>query len=108
MAGGEVASTENGSEDGKTGLSVKQQALFEGVPEKSVCWMSHIDYIKTVPMEYQFLAAIERCPCAALGNVRKKLYGIQFRPEVTHTEFGKQILHDFLFSICGCKGDWNA
>ena len=108
MAGGEVTRAENGSEYGKTRLSVKPAVLFEGVAEESVCWMSHTDYIKTVPQEYQVLAATEKCPCAALGNAEKKLYGVQFHPEVTHTEYGKQILHNFLFSVCGCKGDWNA
>ena len=108
LLGGTVSSAENGSEYGKTLLRVKNQALFEGVPAQSVCWMSHTDYISAVPDGFQIIAATEKCPCAALCSDEKKLYGVQFHPEVTHTEYGTQILRNFLFSVCGCKGDWDA
>ena len=68
--------------------------------------MSHTDYVKTVPEGFTVTASTEHCPCAAMADEARKLYGVQFHPEVTHTEYGKQILRNFLFSICGCTGDW--
>ncbi|MCR4892135.1 MAG: glutamine-hydrolyzing GMP synthase [Lachnospiraceae bacterium] len=108
MTGGVVSGAENSSEYGKTLLKVKQHALFQDLPEESVCWMSHTDYISSVPEGFQILANTEKCPCAAMANDERKLYGVQFHPEVTHTAYGKQILHNFLFNICECKGDWDA
>ncbi len=108
MTGGRVTGAENSSEYGKTLLKVKEHALFRDVPEESICWMSHTDYICSVPDSFSIIAFTDKCPCAALGSDEKMLYGVQFHPEVTHTEFGRQILHNFLFSICGCSGDWNA
>ena len=108
LSGGSVSAAENGSEYGKTRLWVKKHPLFQDVPEESICFMSHTDFISTLPEGFRVIAETEKCPCAALGNDEKKLYGVQFHPEVTHTEFGREILQNFLFSICGCKGDWNA
>ena len=108
LSGGTVSAAENGSEYGKTLMRTRQHILFRNVPEKSVCWMSHTDFISAAPKDFQVLAGTEKCPCAALGNDGKKLYGVQFHPEVTHTEFGREILHNFLFSVCGCRGDWDA
>lgn len=106
MAGGEITSAENSSEYGKTKLFTLSNALFDGIPNDSICWMSHTDYIKTPPKGFQVIAHTEKCPCAAMCDEGRKLYGIQFHPEVTHTVYGKQILHNFIFSICGCKADW--
>ena len=106
LAGGKVSSADQGSEYGKTDLYVTVHTLFQGVSEKSVCWMSHTDYVSTVPPGFQTLARTDSCPCAAMGDDERKLYGVQFHPEVTHTEFGMQILRNFLFSICGCAGVW--
>ena len=108
MGGGEVASAENSSEYGKTLLHVTENSLFSGVPEESVCWMSHTDYIRSVPDGFEVIAVTGKCPCAAMGCDAKRLYGVQFHPEVTHTEFGRQILRNFLYKVCGCMGDWNA
>ena len=108
LSGGSVSAAENGSEYGKTRLWVKKHPLFQDVPEESICFMSHTDFISTLPEGFRMIAETEKCPCAALGNDEKKLYGVQFHPEVTHTEFGREILQNFLFSICGCKGDWDA
>ena len=68
--------------------------------------MSHTDYIKETPASYETIATTNNCPCAALCDEDRKIYGVQFHPEVTHTEFGKQILHNFLYDICNCSGDW--
>ena len=108
LEGGAVSKAETGSEYGKTTLRSRPHLLFQDVPESSTCWMSHTDYVSTLPEGWQVLANTEKCPCAALGCDAKKLYGVQFHPEVTHTEYGRQILRNFLFSVCGCKGDWSA
>ncbi len=108
LAGGTVTAAEGSSEYGKTPLRAGHSVLFQDVPEESVCWMSHTDYISTPPDGFQILASTEKCPCAALGSDATKLYGVQFHPEVTHTEYGTQILRNFLFSVCGCQGDWDA
>ena len=106
MAGGEIAAAGSISEYGKVMLRHTDGALFAGVPAEAVCWMSHTDYVKTVPEGFTVTASTEHCPCAAMADEARKLYGVQFHPEVTHTEYGKQILRNFLFSICGCTGDW--
>ncbi len=68
--------------------------------------MSHTDYISGIPAGFEVIARTENCPCAAMADDARRLYGVQFHPEVTHTEFGKEILHNFLFTVCGCSGDW--
>ena len=97
LAGGTVRAAENASEYGKTVLHIKEDPLFAGIPAESVCWMSHTDYISSEPPGFRITATTEKCPCAALSDPARKLYGVQFHPEVTHTEFGRQILHQFLF-----------
>lgn len=106
MAGGVVSSAENSSEYGKTLLYTDGGALWTDVPEQSICWMSHTDYISTPPASFKVTAHTDKCPCAAMCDESRKLYAVQFHPEVTHTEFGKQMLKNFLFDVCGCKGDW--
>ena len=106
MAGGEVASAGSISEYGKVELRHAGGALFAGIPAESVCWMSHTDYVKTAPAGFVITASTGHCPCAAMADEARKLYAVQFHPEVTHTEYGKQILQNFLFSVCGCTGDW--
>lgn len=106
MAGGEIRSAENGSEYGKTAVFTKENPLFKNVPYESICWMSHTDYVKTPPENFKIIANTAKCPCAAMCDEKRKLYGVQFHPEVTHTEYGKEMLSNFLFEICGCKGEW--
>ena len=106
MEGGEIAAAKHGREYGKTTLVTTENALFEGVPRESVCWMSHGDFIETPPEGFRTIASTENCPCAAMCDERRKIYGVQFHPEVTHTAYGKQILHNFIFNICGCKAEW--
>ena len=108
MAGGEITSAENSSEYGKTDVFTKENILFEGIPKESVCWMSHTDFVKTVPEGFKIIAHTEKCPCAAMCDENRKLYSVQFHPEVTHTAYGKQILHNFIFLVCGCKADWKV
>ena len=106
MAGGVVEKAKGGSEYGKTVLFTKADTLFSDIPSQSECWMSHTDFIKTVPQGFEITANTANCPCAAMSNKQKKLYAVQFHPEVTHTVYGKQMLSNFLFKICGCKADW--
>ena len=105
LCGGEICSAGSLGEYGKIELEVKDDLLFEGVPEKSICWMSHTDYIKRVPEGFRVTATTEHCPCAAMSD-GKGIYAVQFHPEVTHTVYGKRMLHNFLFAICRCSGDW--
>ena len=107
MAGGQVSSAESGSEYGKTTLYSKDCALFRDVPHSSICWMSHTDYVSRVPKGFEIIAHTDKCPCAAMCDESRKLYGVQFHPEVTHSAYGNQILRNFLFDICGCQGKWN-
>ena len=106
LAGGEIAPAQSGSEYGKTRLFVRNNALFKDVPGVSNCFMSHTDYVKTLPEGFIGIAETENCPSAAICNEAKKLYGVQFHPEVTHTEYGEQILKNFIFDICKCCPDW--
>ncbi len=108
MGGGKVESAGNSGEYGKTDLTVRENILFENVPENSICWMSHNDYISAVAQDFRIIASTEKCHCAAMCDEKRKLYAVQFHPEVTHTEYGKQIIENFLFSVCGCIGDWDA
>ena len=106
LGGGEVESAKNGSEFGKTAVQTDPSPLFYGLPAESDCWMSHTDYIKTPPTGFQVIARSAGCPCAAMADDARKLYGVQFHPEVTHTAYGRHILRNFLFEICGCAPDW--
>ena len=106
MAGGEVVSAENSSEYGKTTVFTADNILFEGLPSENICWMSHTDYVKTPPKGFTTIAHTDKCPCAAMCDESRKLYGVQFHPEVTHTAYGKQMFHNFIFAVCGCKADW--
>ena len=106
MAGGTVSSAQSGSEYGKTMLCVQPCALFRNIPQSSICWMSHTDYISQVPEGFSIVATTDKCPCAAMADESRKLYGVQFHPEVTHTACGTQLLHNFLYDICECHGLW--
>ena len=106
MAGGTVESAENSSEYGKTMVNFEESILFKDIPEMSICWMSHTDFVSKLPEGFRRIAYTDKCPNAAMCNDFKKLYGVQFHPEVTHTEYGKQILSNFLFHVCKCSADW--
>ena len=79
----------------------------EGMPEKAVAWMSHTDCVSVLPEGFRITAHTENCPAAAFENKEKKMYAVQFHPEVTHTENGVRMIDSFLKKVCGCKGDWN-
>ena len=94
-------------EYGKTEMTTEPgNVLFTGIPEKSVVWMSHGDRVAAIPEGFKVSATSANCPYAAIRNESKRFYAIQFHPEVVHTQFGNQIIANFLFKICGCKADW--
>ncbi len=94
-------------EYGKTELHVDTESkLFTGVEEDTMCWMSHFDYISKTAPGFRVCAQTRDCPVAAAEDPERKLYAIQFHPEVLHTVRGKEILHNYVYQICGCAGDW--
>jgi GMP synthase (glutamine-hydrolysing) len=80
--------------------------VLEGLKKKEKVWMSHRDIVYEIPEEFEILAHTENCPVAAFKHKRKSIYGLQWHPEVIHTESGSQMLHNFIFDVCGCKKSW--
>ncbi|MBQ1274425.1 MAG: glutamine-hydrolyzing GMP synthase [Cellulosilyticum sp.] len=106
LLGGKVA-TAPVSEYGKTEVSVNTASkLFEGVSPSTICWMSHTDYIEKAPAGFKITANTPVCPVAAMENVEKSIYAVQFHPEVMHTQEGMKMLGNFVNNICKCQGDW--
>ena len=103
--GGRVAHAET-REYGKSEIEYSESLLFKGIDKNSICWMSHTDYVGEVPFGFHITATTKTCPAAGFENAEKKIYGIQFHPEVHHTAQGDMILRNFLYEICGAKGDW--
>ena len=90
----------------KTIIDGAGDTLFAGIPGETIVWMSHFDYISAVAPGFEIIAHTADCPVAAAANEDKKLYAIQFHPEVLHTVKGKEILHNFVRSICETAGTW--
>ncbi|MEM9417448.1 MAG: glutamine-hydrolyzing GMP synthase [Planctomycetota bacterium] len=94
-------------EYGRAELRVNEKSdLFKGVPDHTSVWMSHGDQVNTLPDEFVATATTPTCPFAAVRHKDKPFYGVQFHPEVTHTPHGGDILSNFLFNACRCRGDW--
>ena len=81
-------------------------ALLKDWEQETTCWMSHTDYIAQVPKGFIVSASTQNCPVAAMEDDRRRLYAVQFHPEVVHTPEGKKLFHNFIFDICGCRGEW--
>jgi GMP synthase (glutamine-hydrolysing) len=81
--------------------------LFRNIEGRQQIWMSHRDTVTEAPPGFSSLAKSDTCAIAAIGDPSRRLYGVQFHPEVVHTERGRQVLSNFLFDICGCTRDWN-
>ena len=81
--------------------------LFDGFENTNDCLMTHNDYVSKLPDGFKKIAHTDDCPISAMSNEDKKIYGIQFHPEVNHTKNGIKIIHNFLYNICNCKGDWD-
>ena len=94
-------------EYGKIEVNVNtESALFQEVSSKTICWMSHNDYISEKAPGFEISAWTNDCPVAAVENTEKKLYAVQFHPEVLHTQEGTKMLSNFVYNVCGCTGDW--
>lgn len=106
LMGGKIGKAEQ-KEYGKSELSLdNKNILFDNIDKDIICWMSHTYYITKVPENFKVIAETKTCPSAAICNEDKKLYAVQFHPEVIHTQNGLEILNNFLYKICKCKGDW--
>ena len=81
--------------------------LFKGLPGDSVTWMSHGDYMEKVPDGFRLAARTEACPNVAICDEERGFYGVQFHPEVNHTQYGAQMIRNFLYEVCRAKGDWS-
>ena len=107
LLGGKVQ-TAPVSEYGKTEVDIlgRDSRLFDGVSSKTVCWMSHTDYIAKAPEGFSITAATPVCPVAAMEDAGRGLYAVQFHPEVLHTAEGTKMLSNFVYNVCHCTGDW--
>ena len=103
--GGSVYHPEVG-EYGPATLHVSGGQLFAGTPADQTVWMSHFDAVKDIPEGFTVVASTDVCPVAAMECPERKIYTTQFHPEVKHTEFGNQMLKNFLFDICGLEPNW--
>jgi GMP synthase (glutamine-hydrolysing) len=104
---GKVEKAKN-REYGKAVLSIQNQsALFEGLPTEQTVWMSHGDLVVEAPAGFVVDGTNPSCPIAAMSDKERNLYAVQFHPEVRHTVYGNDLLKNFVFKVCGCKGDWS-
>ncbi len=106
MMGGTVSNSKN-AEFGNTIIGIRHNSrLFQGLPDKITAWMSHHDIVEKMPDGFQLAAVSSGEKIAAIFDEKKNIYGLQFHPEVTHTEKGKDILYNFTHRICKCSGNW--
>jgi GMP synthase (glutamine-hydrolysing) len=106
--GGNVVPAEK-REYGRAALTVLEpEPLFTDLPAELTCWMSHGDTVLAPPPGFAVLATTESTPVASMGDRARKLYGVQFHPEVAHTPFGKELLRRFVVEVCGCHQLWTA
>ena len=106
MLGGEVRRAYK-REFGEINVNIDNKSLlFEGFEDTNTCLMSHMDYVERIPDNFEKIGDTPDCKFAAMQNVERKFYGIQFHPEVNHTKNGVKIIHNFLYNICGCEGNW--
>ena len=108
LHGGHVKAT-NRREYGKTQLEIKDTSdLFQGMSSRITSWMSHGDYADVLPKGFEVIANSENCQTAAIREPNLRLYGVQFHPEVSHTENGIQVIRNFVCNICGCSPSWTS
>lgn len=106
MLGGTVKSADIKEYGNTTVQFDTASTLLFGAKKESICWMSHTDFVETPPKGFAVIAKTSVCPVAAMEDNERLLYAVQFHPEVQHTEEGFKVLHNFLFDVCKCKGDW--
>ena len=80
--------------------------LFQGLPDTGVTWMSHGDYMEKVPEGFSLAARSDACPNVAIADEARGFYGVQYHPEVNHTQHGIDMIRNFLYGVCGAAGDW--
>ena len=110
MLGGKVtpAQEDSAREYGKTVTWYDpSSSIFHGLPEKGISWMSHGDYMARVPEGFRLTAHSAACSHVAIANEARRFYGVQFHPEVSHTEYGTQMIRNFLYEVCGAHGTWS-
>jgi len=104
---GGVVKPGHAREYGSARINVTQpEPLFRDLPADLDVWMSHGDQVETLPPGFSVMARTDTCPVAAMGNAARRIYGLQFHPEVVHTPRGTEILRRFLFDVCACRPDW--
>ena len=102
-----AAGDDNAREYGKTMTYFDTScALFDGLPEEGISWMSHGDYMEKVPEGFKLTAHSDKCPNVAICDEKKGFYGVQFHPEANHTVNGTKMIRNFLYKVCGAVGDW--
>ena len=107
LLGGQVEKAKE-REYGRVTVTMKESGgLLDGMSASSSCWMSHTWQVSACPPGFRPIASTDNCPVAAMANEERRIYGVQFHPEVTHTDEGKRLIYNFLYGICGCTGDWN-
>ncbi len=107
LLGGDVERAQE-REYGRVTVRMKECAgLLKGMSPSSACWMSHTWQVVRCPDGFHPTAGTDNCPIAAMANDEKRIYGVQFHPEVTHTEEGRRVIENFVLDICGCAGDWS-
>lgn len=108
--GGQVIPAKNdlSAEYGKTVTHFDTSCLlFDGLSQEGISWMSHGDYMARVPTGFALVAKSDKCPNVAIADEKRGFYGVQFHPEVSHTQNGKEMIRNFLYKVCGASGDWS-
>jgi GMP synthase (glutamine-hydrolysing) len=105
--GAQVERSGQGGEYGRTRIQIQEETgLFAGLPDRLTVWMSHGDRVETLPAGFTILASSDSCRHAAVQGMDGRFFGLQFHPEVTHTDMGDSILRNFLYGVCDAAGDW--
>ena len=105
LLNGDVGTAEK-REYGTINVKFEKSKIFEGFEDSNDCLMSHTCFVSKLPDGFKTIATTPSCPVAAMENEEKKIYGLQFHPEVNHTKNGTQIIKNFLYNVCGCTGTW--
>ncbi len=105
LTGGKVGAAAK-REYGEQEIHLEDSPLFQNIEKDNRCWMSHTDMVLELPPGFVSIAQTESCPNAAIMEEKRRLFGVQFHPEVAHTPFGQDMIKSFLYGVCGLKGDW--
>ncbi|MBE6004013.1 MAG: glutamine-hydrolyzing GMP synthase [Lachnospiraceae bacterium] len=104
---GGVVKTAPVSEYGRTDIIIdRQDSVLAGTSDNTIMWMSHTDYIAEVPKRFHIIAHTDNCPVAGMEDSERKIYAVQFHPEVQHSVEGNKLFHNFLYDVCKCEGSW--